>query len=226
MALSAGLTESYMKLFELPKEEVLEQKAAFDVLDIDKSDSITFQELKAMNSKFSTGFTDKELEEQFKELDVDGNGKVLFPEFLKVYVKGQYGRDVALHLVQGDHYPEDLAPGTLSRTPTRTRRPTLTPVAESEAGVADMKISKKNSARFYSRAAEKFFEGSEERPAVELLRIRALGEAIAIAVAVATKLEKDGLGCIKTLSTAYPAMDGGGNSASIAIDVSRVVPKA
>mmetsp|Transcript_56569 Transcript_56569/g.104707 ORF Transcript_56569/g.104707 Transcript_56569/m.104707 type:complete len:229 (-) Transcript_56569:21-707(-) len=228
MALSAGLLETYMKTFELHKQEVLDQKAAFDLLDIDKSESITFQELKAMNDKFEKCFSEKELREQFKELDIDGNGKVSFPEFLKVYVKGEYGRDVTLPHIEGDHFPDDLKVPTLNRSSSRGRQPTLTTLPESDASTIDMRISKKNSSKFYCRLAEKFFEGSEERVPVELLRIRALGEAIALGVNVANELEKSGKGSIAKLQTDYPDMEKAGHVAMICIDVRRagVAPDA
>mmetsp|Transcript_35777 Transcript_35777/g.82103 ORF Transcript_35777/g.82103 Transcript_35777/m.82103 type:complete len:227 (-) Transcript_35777:20-700(-) len=224
MALSAGLLETYMKTYELHKQEVLDQKAAFDLLDSDKSESITFQELKAMNDKFERCFSEQELKEQFKELDIDGNGKVSFPEFLQVYVKGTYGRDVALHTVESTHYPDDLTLEALNRS--SSRKPTLTPLPESDAGTIDMKISKKNSSRFYCRLATKFFQGSEERAPVDLLRIRALGEAIALGVSVANELEKSGEGSIVKLQTDYPTMERAGGCAMICIDVRRVAAAA
>mmetsp|Transcript_25255 Transcript_25255/g.58850 ORF Transcript_25255/g.58850 Transcript_25255/m.58850 type:complete len:147 (-) Transcript_25255:80-520(-) len=98
--LSPGLLEHYMSFFELSKEQVLEQKAAFDVLDANGDGDITFQELTAVNAKYAEGFSEKELQEQFSELDVDGSGHVTFQEFLAVYVKGEFGREVPLVKVQ------------------------------------------------------------------------------------------------------------------------------
>merc|ERR1712151_814390 len=84
--MSAGLCETYMRMFEVSREEIIEQKAAFDMLDLDKSGEITIVELKAFNDQLEFKLNDDELREQFKELDVNSDGRVCFIEMLKVWV--------------------------------------------------------------------------------------------------------------------------------------------
>ncbi|CAE7751894.1 unnamed protein product [Symbiodinium sp. CCMP2456] len=70
--LSPGLLEAYMARYELSKDQVLEQKEAFDLLDIDGNGKVTYQEVKEMNAKLGQPMSEQELSEQFTTLDVDG----------------------------------------------------------------------------------------------------------------------------------------------------------
>merc|ERR1712107_629534 len=99
----------YVERFKIKKEEILEQKAAFDALDIDKSGGISLAEIVQFNAKFKGGFSEDDLKSQFKELDVDGNGLVTFVEYLKVFVKGTYGREVNIGLDSLESVPQPVA---------------------------------------------------------------------------------------------------------------------
>mmetsp|Transcript_29955 Transcript_29955/g.82227 ORF Transcript_29955/g.82227 Transcript_29955/m.82227 type:complete len:127 (+) Transcript_29955:67-447(+) len=108
-AMSPGLLEMYMEKCGLTREQVLAQKAAFDALDIDLSGQIRMDEVKKQNANWSMGMSDEELAAQFSELDVNGDGGVSFQEFLKVYVMGEYGRQVDLTVDDPDALPPSAA---------------------------------------------------------------------------------------------------------------------
>ncbi|CAJ1328962.1 unnamed protein product [Effrenium voratum] len=190
-ALSAGLLEAYMARFELSKDQVLEQKKAFDVIDSDGNGKITFQEVKDMNAMLEQPLSDQELTEQFTSLDVDGNNTVTFPEFLKVYVKGEFGRDVPLPSVDETIQVLDLAPSRV-----RTHSCTLDPIDESKMV---MKLSQKSSASYYLRVAKQMLAASEETPSV--LELNALGYAIPHASFVASALQEENLAKVLSIRT-------------------------
>mmetsp|Transcript_104762 Transcript_104762/g.312966 ORF Transcript_104762/g.312966 Transcript_104762/m.312966 type:complete len:235 (-) Transcript_104762:87-791(-) len=226
--LSPGLLETYMSRFELTKEQVLEQKAAFDVLDTNSNGVITFEELKEANAKYSEGFSEKELQEQFSELDVDHSGHVTLQEFLAVYVKGEFGREVPIVHVRED--TENM----IQRIEVDDLQKKVRVQSNLEAIVdeelierldpsTEMRLSTKNSARFYSRAAILFLRGAEGKKPVDSLRIKALGETINMAAVVAARVESEGLGRVVKVQTDYPEMQPSGRGcAQMSIDVIRV----
>lgn len=225
---SPGLLETYMGRFELSKEQVLEQKAAFDVLDTDGNGVITFEELKTMNSKYAGGFSETELKEQFKELDVDGSGHVTFQEFLAVYVRGEFGREVRLCQVHEDseNIIQHIEVDDLQKKP-RAKSKLQSIVDEELIGrldsVLEMRLSSKKSFGFYSRAAATFLRGAEGKEPVESIRITALGATINMAAVVAARVESEKLGRIVKVQTAYPEMPPNSRGcAQISIDIVRV----
>eukprot|EP00913_Durusdinium_trenchii_P020197 g18977.t2 len=143
-----------MARFELSKDQVLEQKQAFDVLDLDGNGKITFQEVKELRPM--------DLSEQFITLDIDGNNIVTFPEFLKVFVKGEFGRDVMLPNVDETIQVTDLAAPEVR---PRAASCTLDPIDESKIV---MKLSKQKSAGYYVRAAKQMLTGSQDKAAFDL----------------------------------------------------------
>jgi len=98
--------------------------------------------------------------------------------------------------------------------------------------VVDMKVSAKKGVGFYIRAAASFLKGMEakeavdDKPALEAkepvnnIKISGLGEAINAAVAVAVRVEADGLGAITKIQTKYLDM-GKGSCAQIVIFIKR-----
>ncbi|CAE6952906.1 unnamed protein product [Symbiodinium natans] len=193
-ALSPGLLEAYMTRYELSKDQVLEQKQAFDLLDIDGNGKVTYQEVKEMNAKLGQPMSEQELSEQFTTLDIDGNNTVTFPEFLKVFVKGEFGRDVPLPRGEEILQVNDLAPGRKS-----SLSHTLDPIDESKM---IMKLSQKNSASYYVRVAKLMLAGSqEEKSTSDVLELNALGYAIPQATAVAAALEEQKLGKVLSVRT-------------------------
>jgi len=97
----------------------------------------------------------------------------------------------------------------------------------------ELKVTSKKGASFYARAAADFLQGADARaavdgkeaqeakPPVDFMRITALGDAIHIAVAVATRIEADGLGEIMNVQTNYPIMPNGRTCSQIIIRVKR-----
>jgi hypothetical protein len=115
--LSDGLLETYMTRCGLTSEQVLEEKKAFDLLDQDDAGRITMRNLRDYNAKFKAGFTESELQEQFKALQTDGDEtrSVTFLDFLKVYVKGEFGREVHIGLDQIEADVKDLDKALVDR---------------------------------------------------------------------------------------------------------------
>jgi len=80
------------------------------------------------------------------------------------------------------------------------------------AEVTQMKITNQKGVGFYLRSASSFLNGTDDKPAVPLLEISALGNAINSAVAVAGRLEKDGTAVIQKMETAYADVENGGQT--------------
>jgi len=87
--------------------------------------------------------------------------------------------------------------------------------------VVDLRVSMKKGVGFYIRAANSFLKGMEakeavgDKPALDAkapvnkIKISGLGEAINTAVAVAVRVEADGVGVMKSVQTKYLEMDKG-----------------
>ncbi|CAJ1368797.1 unnamed protein product [Effrenium voratum] len=96
------------------------------------------------------------------------------------------------------------------------------PLDAAHAEALEMKVTAKKGARFYIRSAENMLKGIEAKPAVdgreaveakspvEHLRISALGNAIDVAVAVATSVAESGLAQLRRTQTTYVSMESAG----------------
>lgn len=101
-------------------------------------------------------------------------------------------------------------------------------------GVVDMKVTMKKGASFYVRAATTFLKGAEGREAsegkealpalkpVDELKVSGLGEAVNVAVTVASRAEADGLAKIVKIKTRYPEMTSGRGCGQIMIHLKRI----
>mmetsp|Transcript_60355 Transcript_60355/g.167096 ORF Transcript_60355/g.167096 Transcript_60355/m.167096 type:complete len:462 (+) Transcript_60355:43-1428(+) len=79
-------------------------------------------------------------------------------------------------------------------------------MANAGSGPMEMKLSQQKTVGFYIRAATTFLKGGQDKPPIEELTLSALGNSISAAVAVATRMESDGLGKIAKVETSYPGM--------------------
>eukprot|EP00444_Apocalathium_aciculiferum_P023110 CAMPEP_0183435780 /NCGR_PEP_ID=MMETSP0370-20130417/68824_1 /TAXON_ID=268820 /ORGANISM="Peridinium aciculiferum, Strain PAER-2" /LENGTH=233 /DNA_ID=CAMNT_0025622997 /DNA_START=135 /DNA_END=836 /DNA_ORIENTATION=+ len=230
-----------MERFELKKEEILAQQEAFNLLDTHGSGLITMDDLRTFNEKFQAGFTAQELKDQFSEIDLDGNGGISFLEYLKVYVKGHYGREVHIGLEHIESATPLVSPRRLNlmsmkcrdRTGSESNLAAIKEVrssgdmvgeamSETSTDRLEMKLSGKRSIGFNIRAAALFLRGTEDKPSVPSLRISALGDVIAAAAAVAASMESEGLGRIVKVQTAYLERPSGRACPQISIDIDRV----
>ncbi|CAE8616229.1 unnamed protein product [Polarella glacialis] len=108
-------------------------------------------------------------------------------------------------------------------------------MATSVGRAMEMKVSLKKGVGFFVRAASVFLRGAEareasegieakpKRPPVEELLVSGLGDAIVVAVAVAERMEADGLAEIAGVETLFPEMpDGETRSSQIRITLRRL----
>lgn len=85
-----------------------------------------------------------------------------------------------------------------------------------------MKVTTKNPVRFYIRSALSFLKGvDEEKPCVQEMKISALGNAINVAIACASRVEETQIGTIQDIKTEYLKMVGGKTCPQIEISIKR-----
>lgn len=72
---------------QLTDEQIAEFKEAFSLFDKDGDGTITVKELGTVMKSLGQNPTDKELREIIQEVDVDGNGKIDFAEFLALMAR-------------------------------------------------------------------------------------------------------------------------------------------
>ncbi|XP_031196976.1 calmodulin-like [Mastomys coucha] len=72
---------------QLTEEQIAEFKEAFSLLDKDGDGTITSKELGAVMRSLRKNPTEAELQGMINEVDVDGNGTVDFPEFLRMMAR-------------------------------------------------------------------------------------------------------------------------------------------
>lgn len=80
----------------------------------------------------------------------------------------------------------------------------------------NLKVTVSKGSGFYVRAARNFLEGNKEKDAVDSITISGLGNAINSAALVASRLEKDGIGTVTKVVTAYPEMTAGKSDRGVA----------
>lgn len=64
-----------------------ELRVAFDVIDVNRNDSIDLEELHAMIKRFDPQYTDEHVQDILKSLDLDHNGTVTWEEFKRIFRK-------------------------------------------------------------------------------------------------------------------------------------------
>jgi len=79
-----------------------------------------------------------------------------------------------------------------------------------------MKVTNQKGVGFYIRSAISFLKGTDDKPAVNELEVSALGNAINAAIAVAGRIEKDGIGSIQKINTDYADVESRGQTRGIA----------
>ncbi|KAM5556196.1 calmodulin-1-like [Rosa sericea] len=73
--------------YQLPDDQIAEFKHAFSLLDKDGDGSITTKELGTVMRSLGQKPTEEELEVMIKEVDVDGNGRIDFQEFVNLMAR-------------------------------------------------------------------------------------------------------------------------------------------
>merc|ERR1712187_656386 len=106
------------------------------------------------------------LKRQIKQMDVDGSGAVEFVEYLKVYVKGTYGREVHIGLES----VEGVAPPMTAQR-SGVVQPELDPITEESSDVTTLKLTKAKSPNFYARTATLFLRGSDDKAPVDKIKL-------------------------------------------------------
>lgn len=73
------------EIYSIPQSKVEEVVEAFKIFDKDNSGTITLDEMKKILLKYTTDFTENEIEEIFKLIDTDQNGFISYAEFADVW---------------------------------------------------------------------------------------------------------------------------------------------
>lgn len=72
----------------LGEEDIREFREIFNLVDMDKSGSISTSELQQLVESVGMKLSEKEYEDMLKEVDSDGSGEVEFNEFISVMAQG------------------------------------------------------------------------------------------------------------------------------------------
>ena len=73
------------ELYSIPQTKVEGVVEAFKIFDKDNSGTISLDEMKKILLKYTTDFTESEIEEIFKLIDTDQNGFISYAEFADVW---------------------------------------------------------------------------------------------------------------------------------------------
>lgn len=74
--------EVMQKVIDIPQEEILEYRAAFDMFDKDKSGTISTKEFLKVLKNLGQNVTKDEATNILKDLDSDNSGEIEFEEFI------------------------------------------------------------------------------------------------------------------------------------------------
>jgi len=69
---------------DIPESKLREFREAFDMFDKDRDGSITAKELTNVMKSLNHQTSDLEIQEMINEVDIDGNGKIDFEEFVSL----------------------------------------------------------------------------------------------------------------------------------------------
>jgi len=75
-----------------------------------------------------------------------------------------------------------------------------------------MKVTNQKAVGFYIRSAISFLKGTEDKPAVDVLELSALGNAINSVIAVAGRMDRDKIATIERIETHYADVQSGGQT--------------
>ena len=78
-----------------------EIKEAFRVYDKDGNGFISASELKYLMTKLEEKIKDKEIDKMIGDLDIDGDGRVSFEEFVKMMTESNGGISMLVDAVEG-----------------------------------------------------------------------------------------------------------------------------
>jgi len=92
----------------------------------------------------------------------------------------------------------------------------------------EVKVTNKKNIGFYISAAKSFLTGldakedQEARPAEDVITVSALGDAISVAAAVVSAIEKEKIGKATVIETAYPEMQPGKSVAQLKVRLEKI----
>merc|ERR1711988_1807694 len=85
---------------DVTEEQIAEYKEAFAMFDKTKDGTIEAAELASVIRTLGQDVTDGEVQEMLKEVDIDGNGSVDFPEFLQMMINKNKTADPEAELTE------------------------------------------------------------------------------------------------------------------------------
>lgn len=110
---------------DIPIERRKEYKDAFEMFDKDKDGTITAKELLNVMRSLNQEPTEQELNEMINEVDVDGNGRIDFEEFVSLMNRRSKETDTEEEVINAFRVFDKDANGLISSTELRHIMTTL-----------------------------------------------------------------------------------------------------
>lgn len=110
---------------DAPDSRIKEYKEAFEIFDKDNDGSITMVELRNVMKTLNQEPSDQELNEMIAEVDIDGNGKIDFEEFVNLMNKRSKETDAEEEVINAFKVLDKDGQGVLSSTELRHIMTTL-----------------------------------------------------------------------------------------------------
>ncbi|OQV19215.1 putative Calmodulin [Hypsibius exemplaris] len=79
--------DEYRQAFALADKQIDEYRQAFALADKDGNGSISVADLGSFMRSLGVSLTDYNLQDMINDVDIDGNGSIEFPEFLRMMVR-------------------------------------------------------------------------------------------------------------------------------------------
>lgn len=110
---------------DIPEHRLKEYKDAFEMFDKDKDGTITAKELANVMRSLHQDPTERELNEMISEVDVDGNGRIDFEEFVALMNRRSKETDIEDEVINAFRVFDKDANGMISSNELRHIMTTL-----------------------------------------------------------------------------------------------------
>ncbi len=104
---------------EIDKQKLSDLREAFDMFDKDRDGSITTKELGNVVKMLNNAASDQEIKDMIDEVDIDGNGKIEFDEFVVLMGKKSKEQDTEDEVINAFRVFDKDGNDTISSTELR-----------------------------------------------------------------------------------------------------------